>query len=324
MSGFWPKQARSARFLLLTLLGGALLAAFCRESVALSLSSGLVGRTAVALESGLAKPTLTENADAWTVSFPKGLLVKRELGNWVFSFRYLRSESRWADTHAPNQAAGFTFAANAEADRLANNFYVLSIEQPVQPLWKFDNYVSFGLGLNHWKMTDAGGATRQLEDLNGRLFPARDDRIVLALGAGGELFLNHYLALDLGGDLFYNTSILSQFRGERNIQERNHYGLFNAVTGVHARLNFYFGGERDSDKDGVPDKRDACPNTRPGEAVDCDGCSIDSDGDGVPDWLDLCPNTPYGTPVDGDGCPIAKPDSTKLNQPKPNLSSQNP
>ena len=32
--------------------------------------------------------------------------------------------------------------------------------------------------------------------------------------------------------------------------------------------------EPDNDGDGVPDRRDACPNTQPGEAVDRNGCSI--------------------------------------------------
>jgi hypothetical protein len=60
----------------------------------------------------------------------------------------------------------------------------------------------------------------------------------------------------------------------------------------------------DSDRDGVPDSVDTCPNTPPGVKVDEHGCSIDSDHDGVPDGLDKCPNTPAGATVDGSGCPI--------------------
>lgn len=270
---------------------------------ALSLREGLAGRTSVALESGLAKPTLTEKADAWTVSFPKGFLVKRELANQLLAFHYFRSESRWADID-PGQSAGFTFSASEDADRLTNHFYVLSLEHPVKSFWKLDNYVTVGLGLNSWKMTDVAGNVKQLEDLNGRYFDARDDRIILAVGAGGELFFSDYIALDLGGDLYYNTKILSQFQGDRNIKNKNHYGLFNALTSLHTRLNFYFGRQRDTDGDGVPDKRDACGNNRPGEVVDSDGCTLDKDADGIADWLDLCADTPYGTRVDGDGCPL--------------------
>jgi len=78
--------------------------------------------------------------------------------------------------------------------------------------------------------------------------------------------------------------------------------LDNVVAG--AGLVFAFGGEdRDSDGDGVPDKRDKCPDTPHGCIVDANGCPIDADGDGVCDGLDRCPNTPKGAKVDAHGCP---------------------
>ena len=58
----------------------------------------------------------------------------------------------------------------------------------------------------------------------------------------------------------------------------------------------------DSDRDGVPDNVDKCPNTPPGVKVDAMGCPVDSDGDGVPDSMDRCPNTPKGATVDAAGC----------------------
>jgi OOP family OmpA-OmpF porin len=60
----------------------------------------------------------------------------------------------------------------------------------------------------------------------------------------------------------------------------------------------------DSDKDGVPDYLDKCPDTPADVAVDKDGCPLDSDKDGVPDYLDKCPDTPAGVAVDKEGCPI--------------------
>ncbi|MDX1795259.1 MAG: OmpA family protein [Hydrogenovibrio sp.] len=59
---------------------------------------------------------------------------------------------------------------------------------------------------------------------------------------------------------------------------------------------------RDLDEDGVPDKRDVCPNSAKGYAVDKDGCELDSDHDGVYDRIDQCPNTAPGTPVNFLGC----------------------
>ncbi|MDO9081197.1 MAG: outer membrane beta-barrel domain-containing protein [Desulfuromonadales bacterium] len=80
-----------------------------------------------------------------------------------------------------------------------------------------------------------------------------------------------------------------------------------------AGVVFAFGGESaaapverstDSDKDGVIDASDKCPNTPAGVAVDKDGCPLDADKDGVPDYRDKCPNTPAGVAVDKDGCPL--------------------
>jgi len=60
----------------------------------------------------------------------------------------------------------------------------------------------------------------------------------------------------------------------------------------------------DSDKDGVFDRLDKCPNSARGTKVDSDGCAIDSDGDGVLDYKDQCPKTPKGVAVDTKGCPL--------------------
>jgi len=81
-------------------------------------------------------------------------------------------------------------------------------------------------------------------------------------------------------------------------------------------LNLTFGGSyvlgrpKDTDKDGVVNRKDKCPDTPPGVLIDKKGCPVDADGDGVPDYLDNCPNTPkeaygkidtYGCPLDTDG-----------------------
>ena len=70
-------------------------------------------------------------------------------------------------------------------------------------------------------------------------------------------------------------------------------------------LSVFTGGGTilDSDHDGVPDKKDACPGTPLGAMVDARGCPTDSDHDGVYDGLDRCPGTPAGARVDATGCP---------------------
>ncbi len=60
----------------------------------------------------------------------------------------------------------------------------------------------------------------------------------------------------------------------------------------------------DSDKDGVYDYQDKCPATPKEAMVDENGCCLDSDNDGVPDFKDKCPDTPEGFQVDQHGCPL--------------------
>ena len=57
---------------------------------------------------------------------------------------------------------------------------------------------------------------------------------------------------------------------------------------------------KDSDRDGVTDDKDKCPNTPAGRKVDANGCELDSDGDGLVDGVDKCPTVYAKT---ADGCP---------------------
>ena len=106
-----------------------------------------------------------------------------------------------------------------------------------------------------------------------------------------------------------------------------HDRYLNFSAGLRANL----GKAKDADGDGVPDKKDKCPDTPTGVKVDAVGCPIDTDGDGVADYLDKCPdvkglaslqgcpdtdgdgvadgddkcpNTPAGVRVDATGCPL--------------------
>lgn len=73
---------------------------------------------------------------------------------------------------------------------------------------------------------------------------------------------------------------------------------------VMLSIYVYMAADVDSDKDGVFDPFDRCPNTPIGVVVDKHGCPIDSDKDGVADYIDECPDTPLGYRVDEKGCPI--------------------
>ena len=66
-------------------------------------------------------------------------------------------------------------------------------------------------------------------------------------------------------------------------------------------MEFDFGKTADADMDGVPDKKDKCPSTPDGVAVDESGCPVDTDGDGVADYIDDCPTVAGLTSLKG--CP---------------------
>ncbi|SMB88004.1 OmpA/MotB domain protein [Hymenobacter roseosalivarius DSM 11622] len=74
-----------------------------------------------------------------------------------------------------------------------------------------------------------------------------------------------------------------------------------------AGITVNVGRAKDEDGDGVADRKDKCPATPAGVAVDATGCPLDGDGDGVPDYQDKCPAekglaTLEGCPDrDGDG-----------------------
>src|SRR5213082_819066 len=114
-------------------------------------------------------------------------------------------------------------------------------------------------------------------------------------GAGARIFLTPRVALRVEGRGVYVPS--------------TKYAV-GSTTATHVVVTaglsvFHLGGPpQDSDKDGVPDKKDACPNTPLGATVDASGCPADSDSDGVPDGIDQCPNTPAGVHVDPKGCPL--------------------
>ena len=72
-----------------------------------------------------------------------------------------------------------------------------------------------------------------------------------------------------------------------------------------AALTWRFGNkQKDTDEDGVEDKKDSCANTPKGAVVDSVGCPLDGDKDGVLDGFDKCPGTPEGATIDSVGCPF--------------------
>jgi len=110
------------------------------------------------------------------------------------------------------------------------------------------------------------------------------------LGLGSKYYLNSSTALYF--DAGYINGIESTL-GTKTIRDN----IWKATLGIE----FDLGKTLDSDMDGVSDKKDKCPDTPAGVAVDADGCPVDGDGDGVADYQDECP-TVAGLPA-LKGCP---------------------
>lgn len=85
-----------------------------------------------------------------------------------------------------------------------------------------------------------------------------------------------------------------------NTIENAHDNFVKAIVGIEVS----FIRQPDTDKDGVIDPMDQCPDTPKGAVVDEHGCPRDTDKDGVFDGIDQCPNTAFNVEVDEKGCAL--------------------
>jgi len=129
-----------------------------------------------------------------------------------------------------------------------------------------------------------------------------------------NIFLSDNVALNLG--LYYqfqpfNNNVPSGYRLTDKVG--SYSSVLNTVSasndqsyGLNVGLRFFFGKQKDSDHDGIPDRKDKCPYVW--GLPQFNGCP-DTDGDGIPDYADSCVDVPgtaqfHGCPdSDGDGIP---------------------
>ncbi len=107
------------------------------------------------------------------------------------------------------------------------------------------------------------------------------DYAVPSFGAGVNIRMTESLMLNIQETFLYSTS------DKRDGIEANTNDMFLMHS---VGLTFNFGKKKDSDSDGVADRRDKCPGTPIGIKVDEKGCPLDKDNDGVADYQDACPD----------------------------------
>ncbi|WP_321290341.1 OmpA family protein [uncultured Sunxiuqinia sp.] len=111
-------------------------------------------------------------------------------------------------------------------------------------------------------------------------------------GAGFKFPLSSSIALFVEGG--YINGLSEDKADEENVLPES---FFKGVAGIEIS----FGKKKDSDGDGVTDRKDDCPDTPQGVVVDENGCPVDTDGDGLPDYKDDCPTEPGELALNG--CP---------------------
>ena len=127
------------------------------------------------------------------------------------------------------------------------------------------------------------------------------------LGDATHRWTSSYSAFGgLGVRAMVGGSVALRLEARVSYDQFSEYGKGATNGAAFAGLSLFVGGgpPRDSDADGVPDRRDACADTPAGATVDAQGCALDSDTDGVYDGLDRCADTPAGATVDANGCPV--------------------
>ncbi len=173
-------------------------------------------------------------------------------------------------------------------------------ETPNMQTWWFTGVIGynfqFGQNLQLFPVIGAGVARFDIKEFS----PETD--FALSYGAGVKYYVWHNVAVRADIRQHHVFNALEDIRKEASGQDE----VVSAdmfMNELSIGVSYFLGGPKDSDKDGVYNRGDLCPDTPVGVIVDDHGCPMDSDVDGVPDGLDQCPNTPRGATVDVNGCP---------------------
>jgi len=304
------------------LLSVAVLSVLSVLSVGPVQGADMTGKLGMALHGGIYKLGLTDHSDIWTVGRAASVGMKYWLSSkFVIGLEGQAMQTYLADLNTASKqekGAGFTFDNVPDGPRQRSYIIGAVAEYHFMPEKNWTPYIFGGPGIYIWQWADKNWKTLSSQDpalagtgipptdKAGNWYNLKDQELYFMGGVGIEFFPAEWLSLELGGKARYLSHLLTNFKDDQDIVGKNpgQLDLPQAIGEVYAGLTFYFGGKvKDQDQDGVPDKKDKCPDTPVGCQVDATGCPIDSDGDGVCDGIDQCPNTPKGCKVDAKGCP---------------------
>lgn len=159
------------------------------------------------------------------------------------------------------------FKSDFNAATISLRFNVVAPEYFIRPyVFAGAGFILFGNGLNFHK--------------------ENYDYIMPSAGIGINFRLTPEIMLNLQETfMFSNTDRRDGISNANGDFNKNDSYLTHMVG-----LTFNMGNSKDTDNDGVSDKKDNCSDTPTGVSVDKMGCPLDKDGDGVADYLDLCPD----------------------------------
>ncbi|MFC1742497.1 OmpA family protein [Candidatus Riflebacteria bacterium] len=240
-------------------------------------------------------------------------------------FSLLLIQNNFADNvaHTFNlcpSAGGYLFEGNQDID---DNFTAgISLGFNFSHHWGLEGLYNF-VDTDYEKKTGDVDAHVFRADLSYHFQP--EDRLVPYLAMGGGAIQYQHEPYEDRADPFFDYGVGLKYFFSRTFairldvrhiipfgddddptrkEENDYHHNFLGQFGFH----WQFGGSKreitkDSDRDGVIDKLDKCPDTPKGIRVDLEGCPLDSDEDGVPDHKDKSPGTPRGIKVDDKGRP---------------------
>lgn len=110
-------------------------------------------------------------------------------------------------------------------------------------------------------------------------FPGTD--VFIPFGAGVKWLVSDRLQVHMQETFAYTD----HDNRDNQAKENNDAFLMHSIG-----VTWNIGKVKDTDGDGVSDKKDKCPDTPAGTAVDASGCPLDRDGDGIADISDACPD----------------------------------